>query len=69
MTTQASDSWPLKNFRKSSYSDGSGNGQCVAVATTRGWVAVADTKAQAGKSIVKLVVASADFSALIGRVR
>ncbi|MFG3338552.1 DUF397 domain-containing protein [Glycomyces sp. NPDC048151] len=61
--------WSRARFRKSSRSDGSGDGNCVAVAAHGGVVAVGDTKTPEGDSYQHFRVSAADFGGLVSGIK
>jgi hypothetical protein len=61
--------WPRERFRKSTKSDGSGNGNCVAIALQGNDVAVGDTKAPIGDTLKHLQVTTADLQSLIADIK
>jgi hypothetical protein len=62
-------SWTRERFRKSSRSDSSGNGQCVAVAVEAGEAAVGDTKTPVADTYAHLRVSVADLGGLIAGIK
>jgi hypothetical protein len=69
MSDRQSASWARELFRKSSRSDSSGNGQCVAVAVRGLEVAVGDTKTPLADSYAHLRVSTADLGGLLAAVK
>lgn len=61
--------WPRGLFRKSSRSNGSGNGNCVAAAAQNGEVALGDTKTPIADTYAHLRVSTADFGGLIAGIK
>lgn len=61
--------WARDVFRKSSRSNGSGNGNCVAVAVQGSEVAVGDTKSPLADSYANLRVSIADLGGLIAGIK
>ncbi|MEU6861390.1 DUF397 domain-containing protein [Glycomyces sp. NPDC046736] len=61
--------WSRDLFRKSSRSNGSGNGNCVAVAVVGGDVALGDTKSPVADSYASLRVSTADLGALVTGIK
>lgn len=57
------------NWRKSSRSNGSGNGNCVAVAVRDGEVAVGDTKTPIAETYAHLRVSAADLGGLVAAIK
>jgi len=58
-------SWPRETFRKSTRSDGSGNGNCVTVAVQGEEVAVGDTKTPVADSYAHFRMSTADLNSLL----
>ncbi|MCD0444385.1 DUF397 domain-containing protein [Glycomyces sp. A-F 0318] len=61
--------WSRDLFRKSSRSNGSGNGNCVAIAVLGGEVAVGDTKSPLADTYAHLRVSAADLGGLLAAVK
>jgi hypothetical protein len=62
-------SWDGQLFRKSSRSNGSGDGNCVAVAVQGDEVAVGDTKSPAADTYAHLRVSTADLGGLLAAIK
>ncbi|GAA2134739.1 DUF397 domain-containing protein [Glycomyces algeriensis] len=61
--------WARGVFRKSSRSNGSGDGNCVAVAVQGGEVAMGDTKSPVADTYAHLRVSSADLRGLLAAIK
>lgn len=69
MSDRELNPWARERFRKSSRSDSTSNGQCVAVAVLGGEVAVGDTKTPIADSYANLRVSTADLGGLIAGIK
>ncbi len=63
--------WPRARFRKSSRSDGTGNGNCVGVDVQGGAVAIGDTKSpiEAEDTYAHFVVTTTDLNSLLAGIK
>jgi hypothetical protein len=61
--------WARGVFRKSSRSNGSGDGNCVAVAIHGSEVAVGDTKTPVADTYVNLRITTADLGGLVAAIK
>lgn len=69
MSDRELNPWTCERFRKSSRSDSTGNGQCVAVAVHGDEVAVGDTKTPVADTYAHLRVSAADLGGLLAAVK
>ena len=70
MTDQQSARWGRERFRKSTRSDSTGNGNCVAAAANGSEVAVGDTKLPtADGSFKHLLVSREDWTGLMSALK
>lgn len=61
--------WSRDRFRKSSRSNGTGNGNCVAIAVEGDVVAVGDTKTPVADTYAHLRVSTADLGGLLAGIK